>query len=151
MEIWLIWLIICAVLVIIEVLSQMVWTLCLAVGCLAAMVSSLMDTTLATQIIVLAIAGVLAFFFLMPVFKKWHKVSDDKEGRNARTGMDALLGRRAVIKDEIKPGKLGRAIIDGDNWQVRAPHVEHTIERGTEVVVTGYDSIILTVEELKNK
>lgn len=151
MELWLIWLIICAVLVIIEILSQMIWTMCLAVGCLAAMVSSLMDTTLATQIIVMAVAAVIAYFFLMPVFKRWHKNSDEKEGRNARTGMDALLGRRAVVKDEIKPGKLGRAVIDGDNWQVRAPHCDHTIEHGAEVVVTGYDSIILNVEEIKNQ
>ena len=60
--------------------------------------------------------------------------------------MDALLGRRAVVTETIHPGKLGRARIDGDNWQVRTPHDDSLVERGKEVVVIAYDSIILTAE-----
>jgi membrane protein implicated in regulation of membrane protease activity len=59
--------------------------------------------------------------------------------------MDALLGRRATVTQEIKPGELGRARIDGDNWQVRAPGIHTTITRGEEVIVNSYDSIILNV------
>lgn len=65
--------------------------------------------------------------------------------------MDALLGRRATVTHEIRPGRLGRARIDGDNWQVQAPGVGHVIPAGREVTVTSYDSIILTVEENKNE
>ena len=63
----------------------------------------------------------------------------------ARTGMDALLGRRATVTHAIRPGELGRARIDGDNWQVQCPSATEEIKAGTEVVVTSYDSIILTV------
>lgn len=146
MEAWIIWLIIAAVLVIVEVLSQMVWTLCLAVGCLGSLVAALWGVGTVWQIVVLAIVSVMAFIVLMPLFKKWHDRRHKLESRDDRTGMDALLGRRAVVTETIHPGKLGRARIDGDNWQVRTPHDDSLVERGKEVVVSAYDSIILTVE-----
>lgn len=59
--------------------------------------------------------------------------------------MDALLGRTAIVSEEITPGRPGRVRIDGDNWQVVADSSSDTVRRGTEVVVTGYDSIILKV------
>ncbi len=149
MEIWIVWIIVAAVLVIVEVLSQMVWTLCLAVGCAGALIASLFGVDLAWQIIVLAVTSVIAYLVMMPWFKRWHEESAAKEGRDFRTGMDALLGRRATVVNEIKPGELGRARIDGDCWQVKAPGVPDTIKHGEEVVVNGYDSIILTVERIK--
>lgn len=147
MEMWIIWLIVAAVLVIAEVLTQMIWTLCFAVGCVGALVASLLGVDIIWQIVTMAAVSVLAFLWLMPVFKRWHERSNKRDSRDDRTGMDALLGRRAVVTEEIEPGKLGRARIDGDNWQVCSSSVE-TIKRGAEVVVTSYDSIILHVQPL---
>lgn len=145
MEMWIIWLIVAAALVITEVLTQMIWTLCLAIGCVGALVASLFGASIVWQIVIMAIVSVVAFVWLIPVFKRWHEESNRKEKRDDRTGMDALLGRKAVVTEEIRPGQLGRARIDGDNWQVRSSE-EETIKNGSEVVVTSYDSIILHVK-----
>lgn len=140
-----IWLIVAAFLVIVEVLAQMMWALCLAAGALCAMTCSLCGLDVIWQVVALALGCVAAYIVFLPLAKRWHERSDM---RAARTGMDALLGRRAIITHEIRPGQLGRARIDGDNWQVKAPAAKTTIKAGTEVVVTAYDSIILSVEEL---
>lgn len=145
MEMWIIWLIVAAALVITEVLTQMIWTLCLAIGCIGALVASLFGASIVWQIVIMAIVSVVAFVWLIPVFKRWHEESNRRERRDDRTGMDALLGRKAVVTEEIRPGQLGRARIDGDNWQVRSS-VDETIKNGSEVVVTSYDSIILHVK-----
>lgn len=145
MEAWIIWLIVAAVLATIEVLTQMIWTLCLAAGCIFAMAASILGVTLEWQLVVLAAASVLAFLTFMPWFKKWHEGRTRREKRDDRTGMDALLGRRAVVIEEIRPGSLGRARIDGDNWQVRSTSSHGIIRKGEEVVVTSYDSIVLDV------
>ena len=147
MEIWIIWLIVAAVLVIAEVLTQMIWTLCFAIGCAGALVASLFGVGIVWQIVILAAVSVLAFLWLLPVFKRWHDNSNKKENRDDRTGMDALLGRRAVVTEEILPGKLGRARIDGDNWQVRSSATQ-PVKAGSEVVVTAYDSIVLHVQPI---
>lgn len=143
MSLWLIWLIAAAALIIVEVCSQMMWALCLAIGAIAAMTASIFDASLITQVIILAAASIITYIILLPWLTRRQ---DTKSHKTARTGMDALLGRTAIVTNEIKPGELGRARIDGDNWQVRAPGVDHIIPRGQQVSVTAYDSIILTVE-----
>ena len=119
MEIWIIWLIAAALLAIAEVLTQSIWTLCLAIGCAAGLVCSLCGVPAAWQIAATAIASVAAYFILLPWFKRRMTIEEKRRGYDSRTGMDALLGRKAVVTHEIRPGELGRARIDGDNWQVR--------------------------------
>lgn len=150
MEAWIIWLIVAAVLIILEVLTQMIWTLCLAVGCIIGMLLSFTGVNVFWQIVVAAIAAVMAFIWLVPVFRRWHDESNKRQNRDDRTGMDALLGRHAIVTEEIIPGKLGRARIDGDNWQVSSSS-HYIIKSGTEVVVTSYDSIILHVQSITPK
>lgn len=152
MDTWIVWLIVAIVLIAIEVLSQMVWTLCMAVGCLGAIIASLCGVNLWYQIIILAATSVVAFIVLMPLFKKWHETHGRLHPRDDRTGMDALLGRRATVTERIMPGMTGRARIDGDNWQVKAPGIDITINPGDEVIVTAYDGnilIVTTAEKLK--
>lgn len=145
MQIWIIWLIIAAMLLIIEVLSQMVWTLCLAIGAVVALAVDLLGGGLEWQLIAMALSTVASYIIVVPLVKRWHEVIARGKGRESRTGMEALLGRTAIVTHEIKPGRMGRARIDGDSWQVVAPGVARTIQRGEEVSVSAYDSIILTV------
>lgn len=145
MDAWIIWLIVAAVLVVIEILTQMVWTLCLAVGCVGAIVADLCGADVVWQIVVMAATSVVAFLVLMPWFKRWHDTSSPHDRHESRTGMDALPGRRAVVTAEIRPGMTGRVRIDGDSWQVRAGGCESVIGRGSEVVVQSYDGNILEV------
>ena len=142
MDIWIIWLIIASLLLVTEILTQMMWALCLTVGALGAMICALCGVGIAGQTAVLAISSAAAYVILLPLFRKWHSRSDS---RRARTGMDALLGRKAIVTEPVLPGRCGRARIDGDNWQVKAPGIDGEIPVGAEVTVTDYDSIILTV------
>lgn len=142
MTAWTIWIIAAAVLLIIEVMTQMMWALCLAIGAFAAFICALAGLDITWQVVALGAGSVIGYILLLPWFKRRYMKAHDHQ---ARTGMDALLGRRAVVTEAIRPGHLGRARIDGDNWQVTAPDVDHEIKAGSEVVVTAYDSIILTV------
>ena len=146
MQIWVIWLIIVGVLLIIEVLTQMMWALCLAVGCIFGCIASACGLDIVWQIVITSVASLAAYIFLVPLFQKWHALSVDRKGVHSRTGMDALLGRRGVLSETITPERPGRLRIDGDNWQAVSSDSDVTIPRGTEVVVTGYDSIILNVK-----
>ena len=144
MDAWLIWLIVAALLVAVEVMSQMMWALCLSAGALAAMVCALCGLDLTWQTVALAVVCIAAYILLLPIFKRRHHKAGSP---SSRTGMDALLGRRAFVTHSVHPDRLGRARIDGDNWQIKAPGVSETIPAGTEVTVVDYDSIILIVEK----
>ncbi len=147
MELWIIWLIIIATLLTLEVIFQSVWALCLAMGSLAGVILAVFGASLAWQIGLSALGSVVAYIIMIPYFQRFFAKATERRGKSVRTGMDALLGRKGVLSQQITPDNFGRLRIDGDNWQVRSSKNSH-IPRGTEVVVTGYDSIILTVEPL---
>lgn len=147
METWIIWLIAVGILLITEVLTQMLWALCLAVGCLLATAVNLCGLTPAWQFSFFIIGSVIAYVILVPLFQRWHAKQVESKGRASLTGMDALLGRRAIVSDAITAERPGRGRIDGDNWQmVSDDNANPAIPAGTEVIVTGYDSIILHVK-----
>lgn len=148
MDAWIYWIIAAALLAGLEVLTQMVWTICLAIGCVASAIAAAFGLDVAWQISIAGIVSVIAYLALKPLFDKWQKKTNAKNKHLARTGMDALLGRKGVVTHEIKPGEMGRIRIDGDNWQALAPKTNHTIERGQQVVVDSYDSIVLSVQPL---
>ena len=147
-ELWLIWLILAVVMLIVEVATLTMWSLCLAAGCIVSMVCALCGAGMSIQLVALPAGSVIAYLLLVPLFRR-KKTFVQKSDENSRTGMDALLGRRAVVTKEIRPGELVRARIDGDNWQVRAPGLEETLPRGADVSVTGYESIILEVKPVR--
>lgn len=143
MELWIIWLIAAGVLILLELFTQMVWTLCMGIGCLVAALCAGLDIDLVWQIVFAGGSAVVAYILLMPLAKRWQKKAASRE--DSRTGMDALLGRHGTVTEEIRPGKLGRVRIDGDSWQARLESPKAGAKRGDTVVVASYDSIILTV------
>jgi membrane protein implicated in regulation of membrane protease activity len=149
MTTWIIWLIVAAVLVIIEILSQMVWTLCLAIGSVAALAASLTGCGMPAQLGILAVSSVVAYLVLVPYFKSMHARFAERSGDNLRTGMEALIGKEAVVTKSVEPGMTGRVKVDGDSWQARARHPQESFLVGDRVRIHSYDSIILTIEKIK--
>lgn len=140
---WSLWIALVAILLIAEAFTQGAWALCIALGCLCASLASFFGLNIGWQLTVFFLSSIMSIVLVMPFVKKWMQSRHDRH--ESRTGMDALLGRKGLVTHEIKPGKMGRVQIDGDNWQAVAPDLKSTILRGTEVSVTSYDSIILTV------
>ena len=140
-----VWIIAAVVLVIVEVLTQMLWALCLALGCLGALVAQACGLGMVGQFVTIAVVALVAFVALMPVMKRWHERQTQRRGSNCLTGMDALIGRCGNVTAEIRPGQPGRVHIDGDRWQAESAQPEVTIPRGSRAVVTAYNSNILTV------
>lgn len=145
MELWIIWIIMAAILFIIEIISQSLWCLCFGIGALFAMICSFFfDDTLWLCIAFISMS-LVAYALFLPLFKRWCNKSS---GEQCRTGMDALIGRAAIVTSPILPGKIGRAKIDGDSWQVCATNVDIEIKEGESVVVVNYDGNVLSVERV---
>ena len=144
MEFWIIWLIVAAVLMVVELITGFIASFCLAVGALVASVCGMAGLGIEAQLIAMVAGVVLSFIFLAPLVNRIRK------GRKAHredynSNMNALIGREAVVEREI-PG-LGRMRIDGDSWQIRGADGE-AIGHGRRVKVVGYDSIILIVKAI---
>ena len=148
MDISVIWLIAAAVLVVLELITGMVASFCMAIGCVAAMIVSYITPDVKIQLLAFAIGTILSFIFLAPVIRKWQKNKGDKNPTTQNSNMDALIGRIVTVTQTIPANRdLGRIKIDGDNWQARSVNGEE-IEEGMKVRVVSYDSIIIEVEEI---
>ncbi|MBE6311397.1 MAG: NfeD family protein [Bacteroidales bacterium] len=147
MENWLIWLIVTALLIIIELFTLLVATFCLAVGCLFAMVVSLLGMGIEMQLVSLIVGTIVAFVAFAPAVRRWQKKREGIDGTEAVSNMDALKGRKVEVIERIPEYGLGRVRVDGDRWQARC--VDGTeVPVGTRVRIVDYDSIILEVEKL---
>ena len=63
------------------------------------------------------------------------------------TNADALIGRQAIVSEDIKPVVGGRVKVDGDDWKAVTADGK-SIEAGKVVKILKLDSVILTVEEI---
>jgi membrane protein implicated in regulation of membrane protease activity len=95
------------------------------------------------QLLIFSVVSFVAFVFIRPFVVKFLLKKKDEVLTNA----DAIVGRQAVVTEEINPDKnTGRVKIDGDDWKAEASEV---IAVGEKVEVISRDSIILKVKSLK--
>ena len=146
MENWLIWLIVAALLIIVELFTSLVATFCLAVGCLFSMVVSLLDMGLEAQLMSLIVGTIIAFVAFAPIVRRWQKRHEGCDSTGL-SNMDALKGRVVEVIEAIPEHGTGRVRVDGDRWQARCVD-DSEVAVGTRVRIVGYDSIILEVEKL---
>ena len=91
----------------------------------------------------LAIATLLAFVLVRPVvLKLFHNKS-----KEVLTNVDALVGKMAIVSEEIKPVVGGRVKVDGDDWKAVTADGS-PVEAGKVVRILKVDSVILTVETI---
>lgn len=114
MDPWLIWLIVAAVLAVVEI-----FTLTAALGMLsaAALVTAgcaALGLPLPLQFLVFAVVATVTVLFVRPL-----AVRHVLQPQAARFGIDALVGRAAYVVSEVS-GRGGRVRIDGEEWTARA-------------------------------
>ena len=90
-----------------------------------------------------AVVTLLAFVLVRPVvLKLFHNKS-----KEVLTNIDALVGKMAIVSEEIKPVVGGRVKVDGDDWKAVTADGS-PVEVGKVVLILKVDSVILTVKTI---
>ena len=120
-----IWLIIMAVMIIVEISAPGLVSIWFAAGALAAYVSALLG---ASSVVLLLLTRPLAKKFI--------------NERAAKTNKDTIPGRMAIVTEEINNlAATGHVTIDGLPWTARAASEEEIIPVGEEVVVEKIEGV----------
>jgi membrane protein implicated in regulation of membrane protease activity len=114
MNAWLMWLILAGVLGIAEVLTLTLAFALIAVGAVAAAAVAAADGGLPFQLLAFVLAAGAGLGLVRP-FAMRHI----KQPPPLRTGTAALVGRKAIVIEEVT-GHNGRVRIDGELWSARA-------------------------------
>ena len=139
-----IWGVLALICLVLELTSGGFYLMCFAFGCAASAICASFGLGFVGQIIVFAVSTTATLFFVRPIMVRMMK-SRDKE--DVRTNADAIIGRTAIVSEEIKAGGFGRVALDGDDWKATATT---DIAKGEQVEIISRESIILTVNKLNN-
>lgn len=143
MEPWHIWIIVALIFFIMEIFTPGFAVACLSIGAIGSSVASTCGLELKFQILVFAVVTLLAFVLVRPVvLKLFHNKS-----KEVLTNVDALVGKHAIVSEDIKPVVGGRVKVDGDDWKAITADGS-PVEAGAVVRILKVDSVILTVETI---
>lgn len=137
-----VWLGIAVVLAVIEAFTMGLSTIWFAGGAVVAAVAAFFGASELIQILIfLLVSGVLVIF-TRPIAQKKLRVGKEK------TNVDMVIGKTAVVTEEITPYQTGQVKLGGQEWTAMAED-EGVIQKGELVAVCAVEGVKLIVKKQK--
>lgn len=137
------WIIILAVLILIEIITLGITTIWFAGGALVAFIISLYFDNLLIEIILFLAVSFSLLFFTRPIVMKYYN------SKNKKTNYEGVIGKEAVVIVTIdNRNTTGQVNVEGQEWSARSLDGS-TIEKGTLVKIMGIagaKAIVLKVQ-----
>ncbi|MCB7305340.1 NfeD family protein [Bariatricus massiliensis] len=139
------WLILLIVLLIIEIITVGLTSIWAAGGALAALILNLLNVSVVWQVVVFFVVTFVLLYFTRPFAVKFINAKREK------TNYEGIIGKTIRIADRVdNMSQTGRAVVNGQEWTVRAEKDEDILEPGTiakVVNITGVKLIVKKYEE----
>ena len=136
------WLVIFAALLILELSTAQFICIWFAGGALFALICALLNMSIAVQASVFIAASALLLIFTSKFVKKL------KSSTNTKTNIDALIGQKAVVSEDISNIEAkGSVKLGGLTWSARSID-GNDIPASSFVTVKGIDGVKLIVEKI---
>ncbi|MFI3249196.1 MAG: NfeD family protein [Rikenellaceae bacterium] len=142
MHSWIIWAIITLLALLVEVLTLGFAVICFAAGALIACLVAFVGGGVVFQLATFSIITIVTLVAVRPFIIKYLS----KSKQQVETNTNALVGRRAVVTQQIIDGG-GRVSIDGDDWKAECDDETAVINVGDRVEVVRVESVILIVKK----
>jgi membrane protein implicated in regulation of membrane protease activity len=133
MESWIVWLILAALLGVAEIMTTTLAFGLLAIAAAAAAVVGAVGLSLPFQIVAFAVAAGAGLGVVRPL-----AVRHMRQPPLLRTGTSALVGRSAIVTEEVTPLD-GRVRIGGEVWSARSYDESQVIPEGSKVDVLAIE------------
>ncbi len=135
------WLIIFAILLVIEIITLGLTTIWFALGAIAAFLAAYIGFGTVVQVIVFLVVSVVLFVLTRPIAVKFF--NQERE----RTNAESLIGQRAIVKEAIHTLQgIGKVEVNGMEWSAKTDESE-SIEAGSVVLIKGIQGVKLIVEK----
>ncbi len=136
-----IWLLIFAILMIVELVTMGLTTIWFAAGALLACIVAALRLPTFVQIAVFFITSGVLLYFTRPIAVKFFNKS------RVKTNVESLVGKEAIVITDINNlQETGQVKIQGMEWSARSSSGEE-IKAGAVVTVNAVEGVKLIVEE----
>ena len=131
-----IWLIVMAVMIVVEISVPGLVSIWFAAGALAAYIAELLGAGTAVQVMIFVLVSLLLLILTRPLAQKYIN------SRAPKTNKDSIPGRSAIVTEEVNNlAATGKVTIDGLPWTARTAVDEEVIPVGEEVVVEKIEGV----------
>jgi membrane protein implicated in regulation of membrane protease activity len=135
------WLVLLAILILIEIITLGLTTIWFAGGALVAFIVSLFVDNLLLEMILFLTVSLILLYFTRPFIIKYFN-----PGR-VKTNYMGVIGKEAVVTVTIDNiNAAGQVMVDGQEWSARSVNGE-MIEKGATVIVKSISGVKLMVSK----
>ena len=106
-----------------------------------AVVSLFADISLTAQLFIFLASSLIT----VVLFRGWVKAKLGMMKAEKPVLEDEIIGKKATAETAFLPGHYGKVLFKGASWKATS---DKPVNPGDEVVITGYESIILTVKPI---
>ena len=140
------WLAILAISLVAEAMTTDLVAIWFFPASLAAAILAFCDVPWYVQVLVFLVLGLALLVFTRPLCKKW------LESKREKTGTDALIGRTALVTEEISNiVEQGEVRVGGLCWSARTEEDGIVIPAGVQVTVLEIKGVKMIVLQIENK
>lgn len=138
------WLILMAVLLVIEIATLGLTTLWFAAGALVAFIIAAVGLPIWLQIVVFVVVSVILLICTRPLATKY------LNSKTSKTNAESLVGKTAKVTMDINNIQAqGQVVIGGMEWTARSTDDAVSIPAGAVVMIHGISGVKLIVSEKK--
>ncbi|MFA9464515.1 MAG: NfeD family protein [Velocimicrobium sp.] len=135
------WLILLAVLLVIEILTLGLTTIWFAGGALAATLVSIIGLSLPVQIVVFFIVSITLLVFTRPIAFRY--INEHR----SKTNYEGLIGKMIKITERVDNfNQTGTAVVNGQEWTVRSEQNGTILNPGDRATITTIAGVKLIVK-----
>lgn len=140
------WLVLLIILLIIEIITVGLTSIWAAGGALAALVLNLLDISLLWQVVVFFIVTFVLLYFTRPFAIRFINT------RREKTNYEGIIGKTIRIAETVdNTSQTGMAVVNGQEWTVRAEKENEILEPGTLAKVVNIAGVKLIVRKYEEE
>lgn len=140
------WLILFAVLILIEIFTMGLATIWFAGGALVAFIAGVLGFSTFVQIIVFLVVSIALIVLTRPIAVRYFNQERQK------TNAESLIGQQALVLEDIDTlHATGLVEINGQEWSAKTDEPDGKISANAVVVVDGIQGVKLIVREREAK
>ena len=140
------WLVLLIILLIIEIITVGLTSIWAAGGALAALVLNLLDISLLWQVVVFFIVTFVLLYFTRPFAIRFINT------RREKTNYEGIIGKTIRIAETVvNISQTGMAVVNGQEWTVRAEKENEILEPGTLAKVVNIAGVKLIVRKYEEE
>ena len=137
-----VWLIILALCLVVEIATLGLVTIWFAGGALVAFFVAMVTDSVLIQVVVFLAVSLLLLFFTRPVAKRFYN------SKRTKTNVDSVIGEQCKVTETVDNfNGTGTVLLNGLEWTARSKD-DTVIETGTRVQVCAIDGVKAIVEKV---